>query len=185
MIKEAIVVTTNNKGKAHVAPMGIKCYGKQLIISPFIPSKTFNNLRENPFAVINYIDDVRVFAKCLINNERHKINPTKRIKGYYLQNALTYLEVKVINFKANSIRPIFKCRILKQTILKPFNGFNRAQAAVIEASILFSRLNILPFKKIQKEINYLQIAIDKTAGTREKLAWNLLMKKIKEFKKKG
>ena len=26
------------------------------------------------------------------------------------------------NFKANSIRPIFKCRILKQTILKPFNG---------------------------------------------------------------
>ena len=183
MIKEAIVVTINSKGKAHVAPMGIKFFRKELIISPFVPSKTFNNLRENPFAVINYIDDVRVFVKCLIKNKKHKIKPTKKIKGYYLQNAQTYLEVKVNNFKENKIRPVFQCKILKETILKPFDGFNRAQAAVIEAAILVSRLNILPFKKIKKEIAYLQIAVDKTAGPREKLAWSWVIKEINKFKK--
>ena len=33
-------------------------------------------------------------------------------------------------------------------------------------------------KKIKKEINYLKIAIDKTAGKNEKIAWKKLIKKI-------
>jgi len=67
---------------------------------------------------------------------------------------------------------------LKETALKSFKGFNRAQASVIEAAILISRINILPMKKIKKEINYLKIAIDKTAGKNEKIAWKKLIKKI-------
>ena len=39
----------------------------------------------------------------------------------------------------------------------PFKGFNRAQAAVIEAAILASRLHMLPREKIERELGYLQI----------------------------
>ena len=59
-----------------------------------------------------------------------------------------------------------------------FKGFNRAQLSVIEAAILVSRINILPISKIRKEINYLQIAIEKTAGKNENRAWKKLIKKI-------
>jgi len=45
-----------------------------------------------------------------------------------------------------------------------FSGFNRAQAAVIEAAILVSRLNMLPQEKIDAEMAYLRIAVEKTAG---------------------
>jgi len=57
----------------------------------------------------------------------------------------------------------------------PFLGFNRAQAAVIEAAILVSRLEMLPRDKIEKEIAYLQIAVGKTAGTAEQEAWQWLI----------
>jgi uncharacterized protein len=54
-------------------------------------------------------------------------------------------------------------------------GFNRAQAAVIELAVLVSRLHMLPVEKITQEMQYLQIAIDKTAGERELQAWQWLV----------
>ena len=103
---------------------------------------------------------------------------TKKIKSFYLKNALSYIEVKVTKFIENKIRPKFECKVLKETLIDSFKGFNRAQLSVIEAAILVSRIDILPTKKIKKEINYLQIAIDKTAGKNEKIAWKKLIKKI-------
>ena len=60
----------------------------------------------------------------------------------------------------------------------PFRGFNRAQAAVIEAAILVSRLHMLSPDKIDAEREYLRIAIDKTAGPAEREAWGWLMEWI-------
>ena len=109
-----------------------------------------------------------------------KIQSTKKIKSFYLKNALSYIEVKVIKFIENKIRPRFECKILKETSIDSFKGFNRAQLSVIEAAILVSRIDLLPMKKIKKEINYLKIAIDKTAGKNEKIAWKKLIKKLND-----
>jgi hypothetical protein len=76
-----------------------------------------------------------------------------------------------------------------QLVMKPiisennqsFQGFNRAQAAVVELSILVSRLHLLPKEKVLAEMVYLQIAIDKTAGEREIEAWNWLSEKVNDF----
>jgi len=178
MIRESIVITTDLKKKPHVVPMGITFNKKKLFISPFIPSKTYLNLKENPYAVINFIDDVNIFVDALLGKKNFKIQSTKRIKSFYLKNALSYIEVKVIKSIEHKIRPKFECKILKETSIGSFKGFNRAQLSVIEAAILVSRIDILPMKKIKKEINYLQVAIDKTAGKNEKIAWKKLIKKI-------
>ena len=63
---------------------------------------------------------------------------------------------------------------------RPFQGFNRAQAAVLELAILVSRLDRLPFDKIAHEIEYLRIALEKTAGPRERESWNWLMTRISD-----
>ena len=65
MIQETIVTTQNSSGVAHIAPMGIHVNGDDFIILPFRPSTTLNNLLESKTAVLNYCDDVRVFAGCL------------------------------------------------------------------------------------------------------------------------
>ena len=178
MIRESIVITTDLKKKPHVVPMGITFNKKKLFISPFIPSKTYLNLKENPYAVINFTDDVNIFVDALLGKKNFKMQSTKKIKSFYLKNALSYIEVKVTKFIENKIRPKFECKILKETSIDSFKGFNRAQLSVIEAAILVSRIDILPKEKIKKEINYLQIAIDKTAGKNEKIAWKKLIKKI-------
>ncbi len=55
---------------------------------------------------------------------------------------------------------------------------NRARAAVLEAAILATRLDRLPRDKIDDEIAYLKIAVDKTAGAAEREAWNVVLDKI-------
>ena len=66
---------------------------------------------------------------------------------------------------------------------RSFRGFNRAQAAVIEAAVLVSRLELLPFEKIEREIEYLAIAIEKTAGPREREAWDWLVARVDTFRR--
>ena len=64
----------------------------------------------------------------------------------------------------------------------PFIGFNRAQAAVIEGAVLVSRLHMLPPEKIDAEMGYLQIAIDKTASATEREAWAWLREAVERHR---
>jgi hypothetical protein len=42
-------------------------------------------------------------------------------------------------------------------------------------------LGLLPREKIEREMAYLKIAVDKTAGPAEREAWDMLEKKIDSF----
>ena len=53
MIRESIVITTDKKNNVHIAPMGIIFKKKNVIISPFVPSQTYSNLKEHPYATRN------------------------------------------------------------------------------------------------------------------------------------
>src|SRR5262249_28686893 len=61
-IRESIITTLNADGSAHVAPLGVIVEPPHLVIAPFHPSTTLENLRRHPFACVNYTTDVRVFA---------------------------------------------------------------------------------------------------------------------------
>jgi len=65
MIQEVIVTTQNAEGVTHIAPMGVHIIDDEFIILPFRPSTTLNNILQSESAVINYTDDVRIFAGCL------------------------------------------------------------------------------------------------------------------------
>ena len=56
---------------------------------------------------------------------------------------------------------------------------------MVEAAILVSRLHLLPMEKIDAEIAYLRIAIDKTAGPEEREAWEWLMHRVAGHKSKA
>ncbi|MDQ5940081.1 MAG: uncharacterized protein QG557_1031, partial [Pseudomonadota bacterium] len=74
MIQELIVTTQNTAGHVHLAPMGIHIHGDEIHILPFRPSTTLSNLLETKTAVLNYCDDVRVFAGCLTGRRDWKVN---------------------------------------------------------------------------------------------------------------
>jgi hypothetical protein len=182
MIQEIIVTTQNSSGLAHIAPMGIHINGDEIVILPFRPSTTLNNLLESKSAVLNYCDDVRIFAGCLTGRRDWPLIAAEKIKGQVLQCALAHTELELIRIEDNATRPRLFCKAVQTVNHAPFRGFNRAQYSVLEAAILISRLTMLPLAKIESEIDYLRIGLEKTAGDRELEAWGWLMAVIEKFK---
>ena len=177
-IRETIITTADAGGKLHIAPIGIIAERGGWVIAPFRPSVTLDNLAAVPFAVASYTDDVRIFAGCLTGR---KDWPTVPVEGFpvpRLEAALAHSVLRVESISDDSVRPRHFCRVVQEETHAPFTGLNRAKAAVLELAILVSRLGMLPREKIEAEIAYLTIAIDKTAGPDEKEAWGWLMQRV-------
>lgn len=182
MIQEVIVTTQNAKGVTHIAPMGIHLADEEFIILPFRPSTTLSNILESKTAVLNYSDDVRIFAGCLSGRRDWPLSETEKIKGHYLSSALAHRELELVRVEDDETRPKLYCKAIHTVNHAPFTGFNRAQYSVLEAAILISRLKMLPLEKINSEIEYLKIGLDKTAGDKELEAWGWLMQKVEQHK---
>ena len=118
MIIETIISTINTKGDVNFAPFGIKKRKNFVFISPYIPSKTLENLKKSGTAVINYIDDAKYFVDCLTGNKRFKKLESVKFKGFFLADSLYHEEVKVVSVKNHKIRPTFKCEIVGEFIHK-------------------------------------------------------------------
>jgi hypothetical protein len=169
LIRESIVITSNREGRVHIAPIGLIAEDGDWIIAPFRPSTTLDNLVSVPFATANHTDDVRVFAGCLTGQHTWPTIASEKLPVPRLENALSHAELAVVSVKDDPQRPRLRCRVVR---------FNRAQAAVLEAAILVSRLHLLPQEKIERDLAYLHTAVEKTAGPREIEAWTWLANKV-------
>ena len=64
VILETIITTRDESGRDHIAPMGIREQDGFIVLSPFRPSATLEHVLREKCAVLNYTDDVRIFAGC-------------------------------------------------------------------------------------------------------------------------
>lgn len=182
LIFEAILSTATAAGGTHIAPLGFRREGEFVILSPFHPSRTLDNLRATGIAAVSHPEDVRVFAGCLTGRRDWPLTPCAQIECSRLARALSHIELIVDRVEEDAVRPRFLCREAASFNHLPFPGYNRAQAAIIEACILVSRLGMLPADKVKQELAYLAIAIDKTAGPREQESWNWLKEKVESHR---
>ena len=184
-ILETVVATRNADGRFHVAPYGLirasdaeRKAGAEWVLAPFRPSPAIDNLARHPFAVASCPSDVRVIAGHVTGRRDWPMLPAEQVDGVRLADAHGHMELEVVGFTDDATRPRFACRVVHAASHTPFLGFNRAQAAVLEAAILSTRLGMLPPDKVETELAYLKIAIDKTAGPAEMEAWGWILDKI-------
>lgn len=178
MIFEGVITTQNSDGSAHVAPMGFVRDANAVAIKPFVPSTTLENIERGGRAVMNLTDDVSIIAGCLTGRREWAVVRTNAFDGWRLLDCLAHAEMRVVEHRDDPERPSFHCEVVNEETHAAFKGFNRAQAAVVEASILVSRLDWLAPEKLAAEMAYLNIAIEKTAGSRERTAWQWLVEAI-------
>lgn len=185
MIFETIVTSVDEANHPHVTPFGVRSEGEgddiHIVISPYKPSTSLNNILATKCAVLNLTDDVRVFAGALTKRQPWQLVETNKVKGFRLVDCLAHVELALVEVRDDATRPQLLMKKVAEFNHKPFAGFNRAQAAVVELAVLVSRLHLLPREKIDTELAYLKIAVDKTAGVREIEAWGWLMEKINNF----
>lgn len=180
-IYEAIATTRRADGGVHAVPLGFRHEGDAVVLSPFRPSTTLDNVLRDRHAVLNLTDDVRIFAGCLTGRHDWPTEDAREIPGRRLVGALAHLELRLDRVEDDPVRPRLICVQVHAETHAPFRGFNRAQAAVIEACILASRLSLISEEKIRSEIAYLAIAIDKTAGPEELEAWGWVIGRIEDY----
>ena len=85
-----------------MAPFGVRYEGDLVVISPYKPSTTLANILATQHAVLNVVDDVRVFAGALTKQQDLSLVATEIVNGFRLKNVLLHKELKLQTVEAVS-----------------------------------------------------------------------------------
>ena len=174
MIVESIVTTVDPAGKVNVAPMGVEWGDDVIVLKPFLETTTFRNVTATRVAVVNLVDDVRVFARAAISNPQYPVAPASVISGVRLSDGCSWRELRATVIDATPPRSRIEMAVVHRGVSREFIGFNRAAHAVLEATIYATRLHLLDRGFIERELARLQVIVDKTAGPAEHEAMALI-----------
>jgi hypothetical protein len=179
VIVETIVTTVAADGAINFAPMGVEWGEDSIVLKPFLETTTFRNLSATGVAVVNLTDDAMLFAQGAISSPQFPSFPAKVVKGVVLDAACSWRELQITTIDARPPRSRIETRVVHRGTRREFIGFNRARHAVLEAAILATRTHLLPPEQIQDDFARLQIIVDKTAGSRERDAMDLLTQYVR------
>ena len=174
MILETIVTTIDGEGSVNCAPMGVEWAEAAIVLKPFLETATYRNLMTTRAAVVNLVDDVRVFARGAISNPVYPTVPAVSVPGVVLADCCSWREVEVTAIDSTPPRSRIDTAVKHHGVRREFIGFNRARHAVLEAAIYATRLHLLPRAFVDEEMTRLQVIVDKTAGPQEQEAMTLL-----------
>lgn len=179
MIIEAIVTSCDADGRVNVAPMGPEVDERleAFVLKPFKSATTYQNLQSCPRAVIHLTDDVELIAKAAIG-QLDAVTVTEKLldQWWKLRDCCRWFAIEVSNWEPDSHpdRVRVACRVVHQGEQRSMLGFCRAKHAVIEASILATRISFLGRSEVKHQMELLRPLIDKTAGLSERMAWSQL-----------
>jgi len=174
MILETIVTTVDAGGAVNIAPMGVEWDADVIVLKPFLETATFRNVTAVSAAVVNLVDDVRVFARAAISNPSYPTAAASVVRGVRLADCCSWRELQVRSIDSTPPRSRIDTTVVHRGVQREFIGFNRARHAVLEAAIYATRLHLLPREFIVSELDRLRVIVDKTAGPDEQEAMALL-----------
>lgn len=176
MILETIVSTVDSEGRPNFAPMGIEFEGDRVLLRPFKTAVTWKNLQEVGEGVVNFTDNVLLFARCAVSSFLPPHRDARRVRGKVLEDACHWKEfvVESRDQDPGGERGRFRGKVVEEGRARDFAGFNRAKHAVIEATILATRLHLLGRDRVLEEMSRLRPLVDRTAGPQEREAFDLL-----------
>ena len=180
MVIETVVTTLDETGEPNFAAMGVVWGGETITIRPFTNTRTYKNLTRTGEAVVNVTDNVLIFAKSALSREQFECVPATRVRGVVLRDTCYWREVSVQEVVAphpespGAGRADVVTRVVGGGEVRQFGGLCRAKHAVVEASILASRLRFLPRDEIFGELARLDALVEKTGGREEREAMEFI-----------
>ncbi len=159
-ITEAVVTTVSKSGVPNAAPMGIVRHGSRYFIRMFTDTVTYRNSVDTGYLVANFTSDARI----------------------YVMSAFRDLTPEFFQFEEGMVPPrlkeaagwaYFKCQSADVVSLEPINAkiarcmqpvFSRAFAAVIEATIVGTRLRFYKGDEGIKKIREYEAVVKKCGG---------------------
>jgi hypothetical protein len=170
---ETVVTTVDHSGVVNCAAMGVRFGERELAFWPFARTRTLRNLRVRGEAVVHLTDDVLLFVQAALGDPHPPMRPARAVTGWVIEQAYAWREAAV-----RSIAPIDGGRRfeVRAEVLAAGSGEGqplglcRARHAVVEASILASRLRLLGAERVHEQLAGLEQLVEKTGGERERAA---------------
>jgi hypothetical protein len=178
MIVETVTTTLNADGTVNCAAMGVEWGEETIFIKPFRGTRTLRNLKATGAAVVNLTDDILLFAQAALGDPHPPVRTASAVDGAVLADACSWREVRVAEIVEDGPRARVLTRIVASGAGREYIGFNRAAAAVLEGSILASRVRRIGVAEVTAELDRLQVVVDKTAGPREHEAMELVRRHV-------
>jgi uncharacterized protein len=180
VIIEGLLTSSRSDDSPHVAPMGpvVDEALTNWLLRPFQSSNTFKLLRNNGCCIFHVMDDVLPIVQAALGFEVDVEFKEHATGGWIVKSACHWYKLKVVRWDVSTPRSEAVAVVVETGFLKPFWGWNRAKHAVLEATILATRLHLTERADIQQALAGLASAIEKTAGPREHQAWELVTKYI-------
>jgi uncharacterized protein len=179
MIVETVTTTINPDGTVNCAAMGVEWGDEEIVIKPYRATRTLRNLEARGAAVVNLTDDILLFTEAALDDPRPPTRPAALVDGAVLADACSWREVTVDAIDASGPRARVTARVVGRGSGREFVGFNRASGAVLEASILASRVRRLPVDEIRAELARIAVVVDKNAGPRERAAMDRVLAHVR------
>jgi hypothetical protein len=178
-IIETVVTTINPDGSVNCAAMGVEWGEERIVIKPYGATRTLRNLRATGAAVVNLTDDILLFSQAALGDPQPPTHPATSVEGAVLDDACSWREVTVEAIDESAHRARVSTVVVGRGSGREFLGLNRARHAVLEASILASRVRLLAAEDIAAELRRLQVLVDKTAGPREREAMEYVTRHLR------
>ena len=122
-VRETVVTTKNIDGSIKVSPLGVYIENDILRLKPFKPSGSLENIIRNKSGVINYIDDVRIFASCITKKDIEiDFVKAKKIDCSRIKKAISHTEFKVSKIEDDKQRPTIICKPIYEETHNMFYG---------------------------------------------------------------
>lgn len=166
--------------RVNISPMGplVDATLETLVLRPYTSSRTYRNLEAHGEGVFHVIDDVELLAHAAVSKISAPVEPAVEVRGFRLRDACRAYEFRVSSVDDSSERTTIEARVVHVERLRDFFGFHRARHAVVEAAILATRTEFLPIDEIQRQLDELQILVDKTGGEKEHRAFSFLREHV-------
>jgi len=184
MIIETVVTTLEANGDPNFAAMGVVWGEETITVRPFTNTRTYRNLVRSGEAVVNVTDNVLIFAKSALSRETFASFPAKVVRGVVLADACRWREVRRRPRPGAGRDAVAPGRadlgvaVVGGGELRPFSGLCRGKHAVVEASIIASRIRFFPIAEALAEIERLDALVRKTGGADERAAMQFIRERI-------
>jgi len=185
MLLEGLVTSLSSTGELNLAPMGpiVDESFTQLVLRPFQTSTTYRNLTHRPCGVFHITDDVLLIARAAL----HRLSsipatlPAQHVNGRVLADCCRWYEFEIVSCDDSSERTRLEAKVVHIGHVRDFIGFHRARHAVLEATIVATRLHLIPETEVRAQLNALASPVEKTAGPREQEAFQLVRDHVDEW----
>jgi hypothetical protein len=181
MIVETIVSTVDRLGKVNFAPMGVLWGQHQMVIRPFKTTKTFDNLMATRGGVVNITDNAMLFALSALSDVEMSFKPATCVPGGILEDACEYFELRLLEVDEEKERAWMNCEVVNRGFIRPFLGFNRGKNAVIEATILATRVHLIGKGDVLAALDKYQEVVLNTGDDEELQAINFVLNYVRKW----